>query len=151
MANKLEKWDLHWLQVAKTISLASQDPSTKIGAVIVDAKNRLVSTGYNGFPRGVADSPERYDNRELKYRMVVHAETNAILFSQRNLSSCVLYVNPGLPCARCATNIIQVGIKRIVCQQPDEAFMERWKDEMEVASMMYKDAGTNLVVYGVKG
>ncbi|MBI2669577.1 MAG: hypothetical protein HYX20_00290 [Candidatus Yanofskybacteria bacterium] len=61
-----EKWDRRFLALAEFVAQWSKDPSTKTGAVIVDSNNRLVSVGYNGFPRGVNDSPERLENREIK-------------------------------------------------------------------------------------
>ena len=73
-----EKWDRRYLDIAKSVSQWSKDPSTKVGAVLV-RDNRIVSVGYNGFPEGVDDSEERYNNRELKYDLVVHAEVNAII------------------------------------------------------------------------
>ncbi|NCA14162.1 MAG: hypothetical protein EBS89_08535, partial [Proteobacteria bacterium] len=76
-------WDRWFLGLAHYVSTASKDPSTKVGAVIVDAERRVVSVGYNGLPRGVEDSEERLHNREVKYKMIIHAERNAILFAQR--------------------------------------------------------------------
>ena len=74
------KWDKRWIGVAEHIARFSKDPSTQVGAVIVDGMNRLVSIGYNGFPRGVADDDERYNNRKTKLKLIVHAEANAISF-----------------------------------------------------------------------
>ena len=70
MDNK--KWDLRFIELAKLVSTWSKDPSTQTGAVIVDPNRRVVSVGYNGFPIGVDDDPERYANRDLKYKMIVH-------------------------------------------------------------------------------
>ena len=68
----LNKWDARWLEIAGVVSTWSKDPSTKIGAIAVKDK-RLVSTGYNGFPRGIQDYDDRWNNREEKYKYVVHA------------------------------------------------------------------------------
>ena len=73
----MNKWDANFLTLANTVSMFSKDTSTKVGAVIVDDDNRVVSIGYNGFPKGVKDD-HRLDNRELKYEMIVHAEANGV-------------------------------------------------------------------------
>jgi len=83
-------WHLRFLDLAKHISNWSKDPSTKVGAVIFDSDKRIISVGYNGFPKNISDDPEKYLNREIKYQMVVHAEINAILFAQRNLKDFLL-------------------------------------------------------------
>ncbi len=80
-----EKWDKRFLELAKHVSLWSKDPSTKTGSVIVDQKRRVVSGGYNGLPIGVEDLDERLNNREIKYKMIVHCERNALLFANRDL------------------------------------------------------------------
>lgn len=105
------------MQLAKEAASWSKDPSTKIGAVCIGSKGQVLSTGYNGFPRGIDDSLTRYYDRELKYKMVVHAEMNAIFNATYNgvsLDGSTMYVH-GLPvCSDCAKGIIQVGVKRIV-------------------------------------
>lgn len=85
------KWDLRYLEMAKLVASWSKDPSTRTGAVIADPDNCIVATGYNGFARGVKDSRERYANRELKYKMIVHCERNAIIYARRDLTGCTLY------------------------------------------------------------
>ena len=79
------KWDDRFLVLAKLIGSWSKDPSTQVGAVIVDNKNRIVSVGYNGFPRGVEDSEKRLCNRQEKYDIIVHAEVNAIAFANKSV------------------------------------------------------------------
>ena len=73
-----EKWDKRFLRVAQEISTWSKDPSKQIGAVAVNSDRRILATGYNGFPKGIEDSPERYIDRTIKYDLVVHAEMNCI-------------------------------------------------------------------------
>jgi dCMP deaminase len=108
-------WDVFFLELAQFVAeKRSKDPSTKVGAVIVDEFNRIVSIGYNGFPRGVNDCPELYANREEKYKRVVHAELNAILNAGRSVAGCTLYVWPLFTCNDCAKIVIQSGIGRIV-------------------------------------
>lgn len=110
------KWHKRFLDMADTIASWSKDPSTKVGCVVVETDTRQILTmGYNGFPRGVKDRPEWYEDREYKYPVVVHAEVNAIVSSAADLTGATLYCNVGLPCPDCAGPIIQSGIKRVVC------------------------------------
>jgi len=133
------KWDRRFLDVAETVSTWSKDPSTKVGAVIVDAKRRILGTGYNGFPRGIEDSPDRYADREHKYAHVVHAEMNAILNATRDLDGCALYLWQLPPCSHCAKHIIQSGIARVIARAG--ARPHRWADDFSVSIRMLREAG----------
>lgn len=135
-----EKWNYRFLNLAKYVSEWSKDPSTKVGAVIADSDYRVVSLGYNGFPRGIADDG-RLVHRNDKYKIIVHAERNAILFSQRSLAGCRLYTWPILTCSQCAAMIIQTGIIEVVSIQPDLEVFERWKFDLQLAERMYKEVG----------
>ena len=137
----LDKWDHRFLVLAEHISNWSKDPSTQVGAVITHTRSkRVVSMGFNGFPAGVEDTQERLDDRETKYEMVVHAEQNALMFAGDRAEGCTLYVHPLPPCARCAVMIIQAGIKRVVCDQPDFGH-ERWGEQAKTADTMLREAG----------
>ena len=138
------KWDIRFLEMARFVSLWSKDPSTQTGAVIVDANNRLVSVGYNGFPQGVNDSPERYADRDLKYKMIVHCERNAILFAQRDLAGCTLYTYPFISCSVCAGMVIQSGITRCVAPSIPEEKQARWKEDMDLSVNMLREAGVQV-------
>lgn len=111
-------WDEYFMGVAILAAQRSKDPSTQVGACIVDTDNRILSTGYNGFPKGCSDDvfPWNRDESEgeTKYQYVVHGELNAILnASGKNLTGAIVYV--GLfPCNECAKAIIQSGIKEVV-------------------------------------
>lgn len=142
-----EIWDKRFLQLAEQIASWSKDPSTKVGAVIVDPLNRIVSTGYNGFARNVDDSEERYNNRDLKYKLVIHAEANALLFAQRNLSNCTIYVHPFMPCSSCANLIIQSGIMRVVSLKLTKEKEDRWKESFDLSTSLFKEAGVDLILY----
>jgi len=109
----MSKWDRRFLDLADHVSQWSKDPSTKVGAVIVDEKKRVVSVGYNGFPRGVVDDEERYYDRATKLLFVAHAERNALDNAPLMVEGCTMYV-PLLPCSECAKSIIQKGIARVV-------------------------------------
>lgn len=130
-------WDYHWLEEAKLIATRSKDLSVKVGACIVDPKQRLVSKGYNGFPRGIADDPALYADRPSKLARVMHAEINAILFAYRDLTGCTLYVTLP-PCERCAVILIQSGISRVVAPH---GIRDRWSDSIELACDLFSEAG----------
>jgi len=137
----LDKWDQRFYDLAGYIAEWSKDPSTKVGAVVVDPKNkRIVSTGFNGFPFGVEDTAERLENREVKYEMVVHAETNALVFAGPHAEGCTLYVTPLPPCARCAVVVIQAGIARVVTPRPDMS-REPWATQSRISEQMFSEAG----------
>jgi dCMP deaminase len=133
-------WDRWFLGLAQYVSTASKDPSTKVGAVIVDQKRRVVSVGYNGFARGVSDSQERYADRQTKYKMVVHAERNAILFAGRSLEYCTLYTWPFCPCSVCAAMVIQAGITRVVAPMASPELLQRWGEDMDLSRVMFHEA-----------
>mgnify|MGYP003304155349 CR=1 FL=1 len=137
-----EKWDRRFLRLAQEISSWSKDPSKQIGAVAVNSDRRILATGYNGFPKGIEDTPERYANRTIKYDLVVHAEMNCIYnatFNGISLKDSTLYVW-GLPvCHDCAKGLIQVGIKRVVT--PEIETPERWLESLALTEQMFEEAG----------
>ena len=135
---QLDKWDNRFIKLAEHVASWSLDPSTKVGAVIVDDKKRIVSVGFNGFPRGVADDDRLYDKKE-KYECIIHAEINALTFAQRSLEGCTLYVWPLPPCSRCATQIIQNGIGRVVAPLP--SMKTTWIESIGRAAVMFDEAG----------
>jgi dCMP deaminase len=136
-----DKWDRRFLELAKHIASWSKDPSTQTGAVIVDAKGRIVSVGFNGLAQGVDDLPERLNNRELKYKMFVHCERNAIIFARQSLEGCTLYTWPFMSCAACAAMVIQAGVKRIVAPYSENP---RWKEDFELATEEFDEAGVKV-------
>jgi len=132
------EWNNWFLGLAQYISTASKDPSTKVGAVIVDEERRVVSLGYNGLPRGIEDTKERLENRDLKYKIIVHAERNALLFARGSIKGCTIYTYPMMPCAVCASMIIQSGIKKVVAPKSDNP---RWIQDMELSTKLFEEAG----------
>lgn len=135
------------MELARFVSKWSKDPSTKVGAVIVDTDRRIISTGYNGFARGVVDSPERLNNREQKYPLVIHAERNAMLFARRDLSGCSLYTYPFFTCSVCASMAIQVGIDRVVSPIGPLETEQRWHSETVLAKSIYTETGVEFTLY----
>lgn len=133
-----DKWDHRFLDLAEHIALWSKDDSTKVASVISDSTHRIISLGYNGFPRGVDDS---ILSREQKLMRTIHAEANALHFAGHNVSGCSLYVTHP-PCSHCAAHIIQRGIARVVFNRPDEQFLSRWYASYQESLAMFSEAGT---------
>ena len=111
----------------------------------MDDQRRIVSTGYNGFPRGVEDWPSRLDNRDVKYEMIVHGEINAILFANQSVHGCTLYTWPFMPCSRCAAIVIQSGIRTVVSPYNDNP---RWQISFQLTEQMFRESGVRLSVTG---
>ena len=109
-------WDEYFMGVAMLAARRSKDPSTQVGACIVSPDNIIISTGYNGMPKGCSDDEYPWERvgEETKYPYVVHAELNAVLnASGRDLRGSKLYVAL-FPCNECAKAIIQSGVKEVV-------------------------------------
>lgn len=139
----MDKWDQRFLMLARTVASWSKDPSTQVGAALVRPDRTVASLGFNGFPRGVDDAHERYECRELKYLMTVHAECNAMHHARDpSLEGYTLYTAPLLPCATCAGLIIQAGITRVVSSQVN--YDTRWALEQETAMRMFHEAGVSV-------
>ncbi len=137
-------WDEYFMGVALLAAERSKDPNTQVGACIVDEQNRILSTGYNGFPHGCSDDdfPWNRDEAlgETKYQFVVHAELNAILNARgKSLADSKLYV--GLfPCNECAKAIIQAGVSEVVY------LSDKYKDtpSTQASRRMLEAAGVKL-------
>jgi dCMP deaminase len=116
----------------------SKDPSTQVGACIVNSRNRIMSIGYNGLPAGCSDDDFPWDGD--KYAYVCHAELNAILNNGgRNLEGCKIYVAL-FPCNECAKAIIQCGIKEVLYLSDKYAAQEQFK----ASRRMFSAAGVKL-------
>lgn len=111
-------WDSYFMSIAILSSLRSPDPNTQVGACIVDQKNRIIATGYNGFPRGLDNSQFPLSREgsleDTKYAYMVHAEANAILNSTvYDLTNSKLYCSL-FPCNECTKIILQKGVSEII-------------------------------------
>jgi dCMP deaminase len=142
-----QHWKTAFLRMASEQAALSKDPSTKVGAVIVDSDTRkLVSTGFNGFAHGVDDSDERLNDRDVKYPLTIHAEVNAICFAGDRVGGTTMFTTRP-PCVHCASLIAQTklfsppGIVKVVSIEPPEEFIERWNDSLELASRVLDEAG----------
>lgn len=139
----MNRWDKYFFDLCHRNAEMSKDPSTQVGAVIVRPDKTVVSMGWNGFPRGVEDQTERYEDKPTKYKMIVHAECNAILSAKEPLRGYSLYVSPLHPCADCAGMIIQSGIAQVFYQSQDRS---DWDEHFKLARQMFCEAG--VAVYG---
>ena len=138
----VKKWDVRFLEMARNSAMWSKDPSTKVGCVVVGEDREIRSTGFNGFPRGIDDSMERLEDRELKYPLICHAEENAIMHAARigiSLKDCTAYVT-WPPCTRCARSLIQAGVIEVVYPGNIE-IPDRWIEDFERSNSMMKEAG----------
>lgn len=108
--------------------------------MIADHDHRVVSLGYNGFPRGVVDDPARYNDRAEKYRFTSHAERNAIDNARASLVDCTLYATH-FPCVECAKSIIQQGIARVITYPAGPDYLVRWQGDIALACLMFDEAG----------
>lgn len=141
-----KRWDRWYLSLCEKISEKSHDPSTKVAAYITEFNNRPVSFGYNGFAQKCDDNPEYYNDREVKYSRIIHAEVNALIFAQRNLENCTLYTVPFRPCASCTAIMIQAGITRFVTWDNDEN-NPRWEKSFNEARRMCSEADIIVDLY----
>ena len=136
------KWDKRYISLAKEVSTWSKDPSKQIGAVAIGEKGQVLAQGYNGFPRGIEDTEQRYTDRNEKYKYVVHAEMNCIYnatFNGVSLQGATIYIS-GLPvCSECAKGLIQVGVKRVVYQCEDDV-PDIWKEHNETTIELLSEA-----------
>ena len=144
-------WNDYFFDLCDVISRKSKDPSTKVGAVIVNSGNSIISTGYNGFPIGVDDSVQSRFERPEKYTWTCHAEENAIAFAARNgisTNGASLYCNRLPCCARCTRLALQAGIRRfvILCDVPQDT-IDRWRTENDIAVTMINEAGASMEIW----
>ncbi len=138
-----EKWDRRLLSQAREVAKWSKDPKYKVGCVIVDDDRNQLSSGYNGFARGVNDSPARYQDQETKNLLVIHAEENAVAAAARNghsLKGGIAYITHE-PCCRCANLMIQAGVKRVVAPVRSLNQDNKWQANVRTAEEILKYVG----------
>lgn len=146
-------WHRRFIDMAVLVAEWSKDPSTKVGAVIVGPDREVRSTGFNGLPRGIEDTEARLTDRELKLKLVVHAEINAIMNAARHgvgIKGCTMYLAAcsavdgnvwgGPPCTRCTVELIQTGIREIVTL-PFKTVPSRWLEDLAQAKALLVEAG----------
>lgn len=138
------KWIRRYLLLAKHFSTWSKDPSTKVGAVAISDSGQILSEGWNGFPRGIRDTPDRLSDRPTKLRLISHAEKNLIYNATYNgatLFGSNLFVY-GLPvCSECAKGVIQVGIKSVHILTDSPNIQDTWVDSWAQSIEMFDEVG----------
>ena len=140
-----EETDRKFLRSAKAwADIWSKDPSTKVGAVAVGLQRNLVAFGYNGLPPGLADTPERLNNRDQKLALTLHAESNAL--ANATFPVHTLYITHP-PCQDCALRILQARtVQRVVYAYPGAEFLSRWGDATRAAVELLIEGGVAEVV-----
>ena len=137
-------WDECFMRMAHIIAQRSKDPSTQVGAVIVDESNVGVGLGYNGFPKNIKDDELPWDREgnflNTKYAYVCHAEENAIYNSNAKTKNCTIY-STLFPCNECAKALIQNGIKEVVYmgdQYRDQDVFVASRKMLDLAGIVYR-------------
>ena len=134
------KWDNRYLEMARLVAGWSKDKKAKVGAVVV-RDNRVVATGFNGFPAEVEDLDKRLDDTGTKLIMIVHAEQNALIVAGKSAEDATIYVYGKPVCATCAGAIIQARIKRVVGPDPrEEPVKSKWHETGMFAYQMFTEA-----------
>jgi len=139
------KWRKRFLTLADHVATWSQDPSTQVGAVVVDQRKRVVGVGFNGFPDRIADRREWLEDRETKLTLTIHAEVNAILNATASVEGCSLFISMP-PCADCAKLVVQAGILYVYYREGRADFMNRWGKSVAQAASVFAKAGMAVVI-----
>lgn len=134
----VEPWTKYFQAMAEHAASRSKDPSTQVGAVVVDRDRAIVSTGYNGFPQGIKETEDRWQ-RPIKYDLVIHAECNAVARAAKrgvSLDGCTMYVTH-FPCLNCAKTIIAAGIRELFYGTT----VKGWDEDHKKAHALMSEAG----------
>ena len=140
----MTKWQARFIRFAKEVSTWSKDPKAQVGCVIVSPDKRQITYGYNGFPPTVPDYEESLVNEELKLKLMVHAELNAILNARTSLANWHLYSTKCL-CLDCAKAVIQSGITSVTC--PPINVNSKWHETNEEALALLSQADIAITTY----
>ena len=149
-------WDAYFMGIAILSGKRSKDPSTQVGACIVNEEHRIVSIGYNGLPAGCSDDDFPWDKEgaylDTKYPYVCHAELNAILNADmRRVRGCTVYTTL-FPCNECVKALLQAGLRKIVyltdIHHDQDAFVaaRRLLDAAGVAYVPYEPVGQEVLI-----
>lgn len=149
--NDYISWDEYFVGLLKVTEMRSKDPNTQVASLLIDEKNRIISTGYNGFPQGCSDDvfpwerSEKY--MESKYTFVIHSEANTLISAPySDLSKCRMYVSL-YPCPDCAKLIIQSGITEVIyLDKPDNPSYR-----YEATDKLFRHAGVKTYQYNPTG
>jgi dCMP deaminase len=156
LIESLLRWHVYYLDIARLCAMKSKDPSTKVGAVLVQydwSSNSPMREflGYNGFPRRIKDTPERLANRELRLALTLHAEENALIKAGRDAEGGVMYVwcdpqwDAPCTCAGCAIRQAQYRTRMLVSWRGNTP--DRWKESQKLSHQILQEAGIDY--YGI--
>lgn len=137
---------LKFFPVAEALAALSKDRSTKVGAVALGEDYEILSTGYNGFPRGIDDDLNERHERPLKYALTAHAEENLVAQAARNgvsIRGSTVLVTSLFPCTTCARLLIQAGVRRVIASEV--TINPRWEEQANLAYDMLTEAGVEVV------
>ena len=141
-APNLTKWDRRYLGLAAHIRGWSKDPRGRVGAVLVAPDlNRIVATGFNGFPQRIEDDVDRLSDKPTKLDMMLHAEQSALLHAGRDARGGTLYVVGKPVCNHCAVLAIQSGIRRVVAAAPRPGTKSEWDRRGFISARLFAEAG----------
>lgn len=141
------KWHLRFIQLAQDVAIWSKDPKQQVGALVVTEDYRNFSMGYNGFPRGIADTDQRLATETFRQSLMVHAERNALDNARFPLAGCTLYSTKFL-CAECAKGVIQCSVAEIVAPFPD--FKHRtWGPSFTLALQLLQEVNIRVICYDI--
>ena len=135
-----------FIRIAEAVASLSKDPSTTVGALAINTEGAILSVGYNGFPKGVVDSPERYSDRATKYGLISHAEQNLVAqaaYVGVSLKGSTVVLSGLYPCSSCAKLLIQAGVVRILTPPPH--INPRWKEDAEWSKILFHEAQVEIV------
>lgn len=144
MSSDNYKWHQRFMLLAREVADWSKDPSTKVGCILVRDK-KVISTGYNGFPKNISDDLNRLMDREQKYELTVHAEVNAVTTAALHgvsTEGATAYVTFN-PCSRCSAVLINAGIKEVYIDAASE-IPPRWLQNFILACRILKEAEVEL-------
>jgi dCMP deaminase len=136
-------WDQRLLELARHVANWSKDPSTKVGAVVAGVDKTQLSLGYNGFPPRIADDG-RLNERELKYKLIIHAEENALANARFDVRGSTIYATH-FPCTNCSKTIIARGVHYVVAPRPGADYLSRWGAAVAEAESMFKEADLQVI------
>ena len=139
-------WDHRGMSEAIQKTDYSKDPRRQVGAYIAGARNKPIAWGYNGFPRGIADTAERLTCRSAKLKLMAHAERNALDNAETPVVGATLYCTQ-IPCSECAKSIVQRGIARVVCPEPSDQISDYWLQDAAISMVQFREAGIQLDWY----
>lgn len=137
--------DIRGFQLAHTAAEMSPDPSLRVGACVMSPNAKVLGVGCNTFAQGVKVTDERLHDRDVKLRLIIHAEEQALIRSGGFQRNGTIY-STQFPCAHCAAVIIEYGIQHVMAEVT-EYYLQRWRDDVELSKTQFREAGVLFQVF----